>query len=43
MLAYNVLHAQRVLEMPDEYQSMRVRSIIRYLLTVPVTVSHHAR
>jgi hypothetical protein len=43
MLAYNVLQALKVLEMPDEDQGMRVRSIIRHLLTVPVTISRHAR
>jgi hypothetical protein len=43
MLAYNLLVGLKLLEMPDEDQGMRVRSIIRYLLTVPVTVSRHAR
>ena len=43
MLAYNLLIGLKLLEMPDEDQAMRVRSIIRYLLTVPVTVSRHAR
>jgi hypothetical protein len=43
MLAYNVLVGLRLLELPDEDQGLRVRSIIRHLLTVPVTVSRHAR
>lgn len=43
MLAYNVLVGLKLLEMPDADQGMRIRSIIRYLLTVPVTVSKHAR
>lgn len=42
-LAYNILAALRVLELPDEAQGWRVRTIIRHLLTVPVTVSRHAR
>jgi hypothetical protein len=43
MLAYNVLIGLKLLEMPEDKQGMRIRSIIRYLLTVPVTVSRHAR
>jgi hypothetical protein len=43
MLAYNLLVGLKLLEMPDEDQGMRVRSIIRYLLTVPVKISRHAR
>lgn len=43
MLAYNLLVGLKLLEMPDADQGMRIRSIIRYLLTVPVTVSRHAR
>ena len=43
MLAYNPLIGLKLLEMPDEDQAMRVRSLIRYLLTVPVTLSRHAR
>ena len=35
--------ALRVLEMPDDAQAWRVRTIIRHLLTVPVSVSRHAR
>ena len=42
-LAYNLLAALRVLELPDDAQGWRVRTIIRHLLTVPVTVSRHAR
>jgi len=42
-LAYNLLAALRVLELPEEAQGWRVRTIIRHLLTVPVTVSRHAR
>ena len=42
-LAYNILTALRLLELPEEAQGWRVRTIIRHLLTVPVTVSHHAR
>lgn len=43
MLAYNVLVTLKLLDLPDEAQSWRLRTIIRYLLTVPVTVSTHAR
>ena len=43
MLAFNVLMALKVLDLPDDAQGWRVRSIIRRLLTVPVTVSYHAR
>jgi hypothetical protein len=43
MLAHNVLISLRVLDLPDEAQSWRLTSIIRHLLTVPVTVSRHAR
>ena len=32
-----------MLDMPDEAQSWRIRTIIRHLLTVPVTFSAHAR
>jgi len=42
-LAYNVLTALRVMELPDDAQGWRVRTLIRQLLTVPVTVSRHAR
>lgn len=43
MLAYNVLLSLKVLDLPDDAQSWRIRTIIRYLLTVPVSVSTHAR
>jgi hypothetical protein len=43
MLAYNVLVTLKLLDLPDEAQSWRLQTIIRYLLTVPVTVSTHAR
>lgn len=43
MLAYNVLVTLKLLELPDEAQSWRLQTLIRYLLTVPVTVSTHAR
>jgi len=42
-LAYNILVALRVLELPDDAQGWRVRTIVRNLLTVPVVVSRHAR
>ena len=42
-LAYNILTALRVVELPDDTQGWRVRTLIRHLLTVPVTVSRHAR
>jgi hypothetical protein len=43
MLAYNVLISLKLLDLPDDAQSWRIRTIIRYLLTVPVSVSTHAR
>lgn len=43
MLAYNVLITFKLLELPDEAQGWRVRTLIRHLLTVPVSVSTHAR
>lgn len=43
MLAYNILISLRVLDLPDEAQSWRIQTIIRHLLTVPVSVSRHAR
>ena len=43
MLAYNVLISLKILDLPDDAQSWRIRTIIRYLLTVPVSVSTHAR
>lgn len=43
MLAYNILVTLKILDLPDDAQSWRIHSLIRYLLTVPVTVSTHAR
>jgi hypothetical protein len=43
MLAYNLLISLKVLDLPDDAQSWRIQTIIRHLLTLPVTVSTHAR
>jgi hypothetical protein len=43
MLAYNVLISLKLLDLPEDAQSWRIQTIIRHLLTVPVTVSTHAR
>ena len=43
MLAYNLLITLKVLDLPEEAQSWRIQTIIRQLLTRPVTVSTHAR
>jgi hypothetical protein len=43
MLAHNLLISLRVLDLPDEAQGWRIKTIIRHLLTVPVTISTHAR
>lgn len=43
MLAYNVLITLKLLDLPDQAQSWRIQTIIRHLLTVPVSVSTHAR
>ena len=43
ILTYNVLTAMKVLELEDDQQPWRIRTRIRHLLTVPVTVSSHAR
>lgn len=43
ILAHNILITFKLLELPDEQQSWRVPTIIRHLLTVPVTLSTHAR
>ena len=43
MLAYNVLISLKLLDLPDDAQSWRIRTIIRHLLTLPVSVSAHAR
>jgi hypothetical protein len=42
-LAYNVLISLKVLDLPDDAQGWQIKTIIRYLLTVPVSVSTHAR
>jgi hypothetical protein len=42
-LAYNVLISLKLLDLPEDAQSWRIQSLIRYLLTVPVTISTHAR
>lgn len=41
-LAYNILTALKVLDLGDEQQGWRVRTIIRYMLTVPATQITHA-
>jgi hypothetical protein len=43
MLAYNILISLKVLDLPDQAQSWRIQTIIRHLLTLPVSVSRHAR
>ena len=43
MLAYNILISLKVLELPDDAQSWQIRTLLRYLLNVSVTVSAHAR
>jgi len=43
MLAYNVLLSLKVLDLPEDAQRWRIHTTIRYLLTVPVSVSTHAR
>ncbi|MCX6922994.1 MAG: hypothetical protein NT154_07270 [Verrucomicrobia bacterium] len=43
MLAYNVLLSLKVLDLPNDAQGRRIHTMIRYLLTVPVSVSTHAR
>jgi hypothetical protein len=43
MLAYNLLISLKVLDLTDEVQSWRIQTMIRHLLTLPVTVSTHAR
>lgn len=43
LLAYNLLIALRVLDLPDDAQGWRPRSLIRNLLAVPVKVARHAR
>jgi hypothetical protein len=43
MLAYNLLISLKLLDLPEDAQTWRIQTIIRHLLTVPVTVSTHAR
>jgi hypothetical protein len=43
MLAYNVLISLKVLDLPDDCQAWRIQTMIRHLLTLPVSVSTHAR
>lgn len=43
MLAYNLLVTLKLLDLPEDAQRWRIHSLIRYLLTVPVSVSTHAR
>jgi hypothetical protein len=43
MLAYNLLITLKLLDLPEDAQRWRIHSMIRYLLTVPVSVSTHAR
>jgi len=43
MLAYNLLVSLKVLDLPDAAQGWRIQTTIRHLLTLPVTVSTHAR
>ncbi len=43
LLAYNLMIALRVLDLPDDCQGWRPRTLIRNLLTVPVKVGKHAR
>jgi len=43
MLAYNLLITLKLLDLPEDAQTWRIRTTIHYLLTVPVSVSTHAR
>jgi len=43
MLAYNPLVTLKLLDLPDAALGWRVQTLIRQLLTVPVSVSAHAR
>jgi hypothetical protein len=43
MPAYNILTSLKVLDLPDDAQGWGIRTIIHYLLTVPVSASTHAR
>lgn len=42
-LAYNIMISLKVLDLPDDAQTWRIQTLMRYLLTVPVSVSTHAR
>jgi hypothetical protein len=42
-LAYNVLTALKLIELPAEHHAWRVRTLIRHLLTLPAKLSRHAR
>jgi len=41
-LAYNILTALKVLDLGDDQQGWRSRTLIRHLLTIPATVVSHA-
>jgi hypothetical protein len=43
MLAYNVLLSLKVLDLPDDAQGSRIQTLIRFVLTLPVSLSTHAR
>jgi hypothetical protein len=43
MLAYNLIRGVGVMRLGQEYRTMRVRSVIRYVISVPVKISRHAR
>ena len=42
-LAYNVLTALKLTELPADHHGWRVRTLIRHLLTLPAKFSRHAR
>lgn len=42
MLAFDLMTAFQILHLPDDAQAMRTRSLIRYLVTVPVKLVRHA-
>jgi hypothetical protein len=43
LLAYNLLTSLKVLDLPEAAQGWRLQTTLRHLLTLPVTVSTHAR
>lgn len=43
LMSYNIMTAFKVLELVDAQQGWQVRTIIRQMLTLPVSVSRHAR